>query len=259
MLGLATSPFTAVLGGGGWFNEDSAVLLERGALLCGSTPRLLVMPTPLSSLPCGELDGIRHRFGSWDPEFLTEDTQAMPDPSRAEELIEWANIILVMGGNFGENMKRWRETGIDQMLLTASERGKVFVGSSNGLNCWFKAGQTLDRPLDEPKATEYFLQPGLGVLPALVCAHYDNFQPATGVPRSVSFTAMMRQQPVGTVGIGVTNFGYIELSDGTVTVNRTRRYAGVHRLERTPFQDEPELQMLVPGAEASFQEFFSPS
>ena len=250
--------FRGVLGGGGWFNEDSAPLVRRAYDLCGTSPRLLVMPTPLSSLPCDELDGIKTIFGGeLGPNsfrVLTDDTQQIPDPNRARELLEWANVVLVMGGNYAENMKRWSYTGIDQMMLNTAETDTVFTGASTGLISWFTAAQTVDTPLGEPNDKQYYLHRGLRKLPALVSAHYDNFQSGTGIPRSVSFTEMMATQPIGTVGVGVTNFGYVEIDKDTVQVGRTHRYAGVHRLLSTP--SGVDLQMFGSGDKMSYSDFF---
>lgn len=57
---------------------------------------------------------------------------------KAEEDIEWADIIYEGGGDTDSMIKAWKETGFDKLLHNAWDNGKVMCGLSAGANCWFK-------------------------------------------------------------------------------------------------------------------------
>jgi peptidase E len=231
----------AFLAGGGRFDLETErlPLLNQALAMAGPTPRLLIIPTPLKWPPFDELDGLKHYLTASKHEFktLTPSPQAMPNYHDAAALIAWANVILIPGGNFTEQMARWRKTGIDQLLIKAAHTNSaVFVGGSTGLMCWFDRAQTNTHLLSRtgPSHTRYRLEKGLGVLPALVCAHYESFHARTGLPRAMSFREALLRQPTGTVGIGVSTHAAIEINgNNPVRITGQDRYATVHRIERT--------------------------
>src|ERR1700733_14733816 len=100
-----------VFGGGGWFNNELESLprLKRAMDITGkSRPRLLVMPTPSTEPQMDELNGLRALFGRSGRYYrtLTKDTQEMPSYEQAEELLDWSDVTLNLGGDFAELMLR---------------------------------------------------------------------------------------------------------------------------------------------------------
>jgi hypothetical protein len=188
----------ALLSGGGRFDlaNEQLPLLQRALTIAGFSPRLLTIPTPLKYPPFDELDGLIKLFGTasiWPDvklEILTANTQDHPDYDQAASLIKWANIILILGGNYAEQMDRWRKTGIDQLLVDAAHNDSaLMVGGSTGFACWFRAAQTNSHPhsYNGSAHSRYRLEPGLGVLPALACPHYESHHRATGEARATRF------------------------------------------------------------------------
>jgi peptidase E len=257
--------FQGTLGGGGWASNMYQFLprLHRTIAMTGIKPILVVMPTA-DSEPCDELAQLRRL---WDNrqlnvrEFhaLNDNMQEWPDAKRARELLDRADVVLVLGGLFPELMYRWRETGIDSLMLQAvSEGSKFFVGASSGLIWPFAAAQTRERRLGLPLDRKYHLEPGLGLFPAIVCPHYGEFNPLTGTPRAVSFRAAMINKPVGTVGIGVCTHAALEIQDGIVRIVGQDPYAVVQRLETiSPRRVRTTTHKI--GDVMSMATFFAPS
>ena len=69
------------------------------------------------------------------------------------------DIIYVGGGNTKFMLEKWRELGIDKLLIQAYKKGIVCSGLSAGSYCWFKYN--------------YDLIEGLGIINAINCVHYD--------------------------------------------------------------------------------------
>lgn len=69
------------------------------------------------------------------------------------------DIIYVGGGNTRFMLEKWRELGIDKLLIQAYNKGIVCSGLSAGSYCWFEYN--------------YDLIEGLGIINAINCVHYD--------------------------------------------------------------------------------------
>ena len=69
------------------------------------------------------------------------------------------DIIYVGGGNTRFMLEKWRELGIDKLLIQAYNKGIVCSGFSAGSYCWFKYN--------------YDLIEGMGIINAINCVHYD--------------------------------------------------------------------------------------
>ena len=69
------------------------------------------------------------------------------------------DIIYVGGGNTKFMLEKWRELGVDKILLEAYNKGIVCSGLSAGSYCWFKLN--------------YDLLEGIGIINAINCVHYE--------------------------------------------------------------------------------------
>lgn len=69
------------------------------------------------------------------------------------------DIIYIGGGNTKFMLEKWRELGVDKLLIQAYNKGIVCSGLSAGSYCWFKYN--------------YDLIEGMGIINAINCVHYD--------------------------------------------------------------------------------------
>lgn len=145
-----------------------------------------------------------------------------PAAVEMEELSRRAAVILVSGGNTLYAVDRWAQLGLDRLLREAVARGAVVCGGSAGAICWFDGGHsdsmdptTYRQPLpsDDARARHwrYVRVDGLGLLPGLLCPHYDATQ-SNGVPRATDFAAMLARHP-GETGLGLDDWAGL-LLDG---------------------------------------------
>lgn len=88
-------------------------------------------------------------------DLLTENI----DMEKIEEQIFNTDIIYVGGGNTRFMLEKWRELGVDKLLIEAYNKGIVCSGLSAGSYCWFKCN--------------YDLIEGLGLINAVNCVHYE--------------------------------------------------------------------------------------
>lgn len=145
-----------------------------------------------------------------------------PAAGEMEALVERADAVLVSGGNTLYAVDRWVQLGFDRLLRAAIDRDVVACGGSAGAICWFDGGHSdsMDptsylAPLsaDDPRASEwrYIRVDGLGLLPGLLCPHYEVTR-SDGVVRAQDFAEMMVRHP-GETGLGLDNWAGL-LLDG---------------------------------------------
>ena len=147
---------------------------------------------------------------------------AHPTSASMAEAVERAAVVVVSGGNTLYAMDRWTDTGLDTLLRDAVARGLVVAGGSAGAICWFDGGHSdsMDptsyrEPIafDQPHARDwrYVRVDGLGLLPGLLCPHYDVIQ-SNGVLRASDFSGMLARHP-GERGLGLDDWAGL-LLDG---------------------------------------------
>mmetsp|Transcript_47853 Transcript_47853/g.101677 ORF Transcript_47853/g.101677 Transcript_47853/m.101677 type:complete len:413 (-) Transcript_47853:106-1344(-) len=57
-------------------------------------------------------------------------------------IVDWADIIMVSGGNSLFAMLRWQSVELDLLIKEAATKGTVLCGGSAGCGCWFDSMQT---------------------------------------------------------------------------------------------------------------------
>lgn len=87
--------------------------------------------------------------------------------------IDNADCIYVGGGDTIFMLEKWKEFGIDKMLIDAYNQGKIICGLSAGAICWFKDMYT-DYEIMRGQSSEYVLRKGLGVLDGAMCPHFND-------------------------------------------------------------------------------------
>ena len=86
--------------------------------------------------------------------------------------IEATDCIYIGGGDTVYMLEKWKETGVDKMILSAYEQGKIICGLSAGAICWFKDMYT-DYEIMRGQSSNYVLKKGLGVLDGAMCPHFN--------------------------------------------------------------------------------------
>lgn len=94
------------------------------------------------------------------------------DIERIAEKIENADCIYVGGGDTVFMLEKWKETGIDKLLLKAYNDGKIICGLSAGAICWFNTMYT-DFEIMRGESSDYSIHAGLGVIDGVCSPHYD--------------------------------------------------------------------------------------
>jgi dipeptidase E len=160
--------------GGGEMKTGETLELDR--IVVGLTgkphPNALFIPTAAN-------DSLEYcaTFGSIYGGKLGCETEALllyrdpSGPSRMLELLDWADLVYVGGGNTIKMLDRWRESGLNLALSAFAESGRVISGLSAGANCWFRHGNT-DQPYKEGRRDICTQRTdGLGFVDMSFCPH----------------------------------------------------------------------------------------
>lgn len=121
--------------------------------------------------------------------------------------IEAADCIYVGGGDTVYMLDKWKELGVDKMILDAYNSGKIICGLSAGAICWFKDMYT-DYEIMRGQSSEYVLRKGLGVLDGAMCPHFNE--------REEDFTKALKKGDINGAYC-VENDCAIEFVDGRFT------------------------------------------
>ncbi len=87
--------------------------------------------------------------------------------------IDMADCIYIGGGDTVFMLEKWKEFGIDKLIIDAYEKGKIICGLSAGAICWFTDMYT-DYEIMRGQSSEYVLKKGLGVLEGAMCPHFND-------------------------------------------------------------------------------------
>ncbi len=83
-----------------------------------------------------------------------------------------ADCIYVGGGDTVFMLDKWKEWGVDKMLIDAYNQGKIICGLSAGAICWFTDMYT-DYEIMRGESSDYVLRKGMGVLDGAMCPHFN--------------------------------------------------------------------------------------
>lgn len=174
----------------------------------GRPLRALIVPTASGDSPT-YYEAFRDVYGDrlgceTDVLYLIDDAGA----SRAEELVEWADLIYVGGGQTARLIDVWNDRGFRELLRrTASDR-TVYTGMSAGALCWFSHG--FANVAEGGSSRVFELVTGVGLVDAVYSPHIDQER------RLVEFVRCIRA--TGLPGYaGLTNTALV-WRDGEVSV-----------------------------------------
>jgi len=94
------------------------------------------------------------------------------DIERIAGKIDNADCIYIGGGDTVYMLEKWREVGLDKLIINAYNQGKIICGLSAGAICWFTDMYT-DYEIMRGQSADYVLKKGLGVLEGTMCPHFN--------------------------------------------------------------------------------------
>ncbi|HEX9620745.1 MAG TPA: Type 1 glutamine amidotransferase-like domain-containing protein [Polyangiaceae bacterium] len=194
-----------LLGGGGFSDGESSLLLERWVLgLCSTRePRVCFVPTA-----SGDSEAYIDRFhGAFrtlpcTPSVLRLFRREVDD---LEAFVAGQELIFVGGGNTVNLLAVWRAHALDRILAKAYRDGVLLSGVSAGALCWLSGGVT-----DSLGPLSTF-RDGLGLVKDVSgCSHYGDDE------RREQFRRAVRSGELGP-GYGIEDGVALRLVNGTVT------------------------------------------
>ena len=121
--------------------------------------------------------------------------------------IEAADCIYIGGGDTVFMLDKWKEFGVDKLLVDAYESGKIICGLSAGAICWFTDMYT-DYEIMRGQSSDYVLKKGLGLLKGAMTPHFNE--------REKDFIEAMLKADIPWA-YGVENDAAIEFTNGKLT------------------------------------------
>ncbi len=95
------------------------------------------------------------------------------DMQKIADKIDKADCIYIGGGDTLFMLEKWKELGLDKLIIDAYNKGKIICGLSAGAICWFKDMYT-DYEIMRGQSADYVLKKGLGILDGCMCPHFDD-------------------------------------------------------------------------------------
>jgi dipeptidase E len=145
--------------------------------------------------------------------YMTE--ESAPSEAEMAAALRDADIIYIGGGNTARMLMIWQTHGFDKLLLDAWRHGKVMAGVSAGAICWAQSGHSDSISFWSPEKWEYTMVGGFGVIPVVMCPHYDGHGGPEGFekPRRERFqdTIAVREG----MGVGIDNEAALHVVDDT--------------------------------------------
>ncbi len=129
------------------------------------------------------------------------------DVAKIAQKIENADCIYIGGGDTLFMLEKWKELGVDKMILNAYESGKIICGLSAGAICWFKTMYT-DSLMLSGESNDYAIREGLGVLDHTFCPHFNE--------REKDFIPAMLEHDIASA-YAVENDCALEFKNGLMT------------------------------------------
>lgn len=120
------------------------------------------------------------------------------------------DIIYVGGGNTKFMLEKWRELGVDKLLIEAYNKGIVCSGLSAGSYCWFRLN--------------YDLIEGLGIINAVNCVHYE---PKDEQARNKLYNVI---KETGLEGIALENCVALEVVDGKMKIVKSNDSKNAYKI-----------------------------
>ena len=124
------------------------------------------------------------------------------------ELVSWADIIYVGGGDTIFMRNEWKKQVVDVLLREAYEKDSaVLMGISAGAMCWFDSGCTdSELAVIKPGMKYGLVEELLGIYPQMFCPHYED--------RVKDFAELLKDKQMDALALE-SNVAFVE-ENGTV-------------------------------------------
>ncbi len=132
------------------------------------------------------------------------------DMKQVRETILNTDIIYIGGGNTKFMLEKWRELGVDKILLEAYQKGIVCSGLSAGSYCWFKYN--------------YDMLEGIGIINAVNCVHYEQ----KDIEARNKFYNVVKEK--GMEGIALENCVALEIIDGKIKIIKSNNSRNAYKI-----------------------------
>ncbi len=151
-------------------------------------------------------------------------TQQDYTPEQLDEILGWAQLIYVGGGDTNYMMRTWERLGIDSRMKEIYENDRaVLTGVSAGAICWFSFGHSdSDGLIKEPGDVFGWVENMLGFYEGAFCPHYDEED-------RDSFDGMLAKRE--SVGIALDNYAAFADNNGEISYIRCAENARGYRFE----------------------------
>lgn len=161
------------IGGGEIVNRETEKIDRLILNLTGKEhPKILFIPTA-SSDALGYWETFDNYFSSLGAKpSVLKLVNDPPSRDIIEKEILSVDAIYVGGGNTQKMLQIWKNTGVDQVLKNAYDRGVVMSGLSAGAICWFQFGSSDSPSFNDPEDKQLILLPSLGFVPGLFSPHH---------------------------------------------------------------------------------------
>lgn len=208
-------------------------------------PRVLLVPTakPTDEEIATYAKKFTEHFGNLlgvETAVLHDSLRTPPSKTAIDHEIGSADALFISGGNTRQMINAWKDWGVDTAIATAADRGVVLSGGSAGAIAWFNRGHSdsLSYEVAKDEPWEYIFTPGLGLVRATVCPHYDS-KTGDGELRRTNYARLLRESPPaeGELALGITNRAAFVALEGTVSVIRIEPDANVYSIDPTTGQE----------------------
>ena len=156
-----------------------------------------------------------------------------------DELLEWADIIYVGGGDTFSMMEVWRKYGLDKKLLEVYTRDTaILAGISAGAMCWFDCGHSNSEVFWVDGIMEYgWVEQLLNIHPYAYCPHYEE--------RVESFDKMITEKNISGLAMEVDT-AFVE-ENGKIKYIKCNESSNVYifkKVDGAVVKEKPEVEMI---------------
>ena len=146
-------------------------------MLNSSTKRVLFIGTASGDAE-GYIETMQNVFTGLgcDEVRALELTRKVYSEQELREVVFWADIIYVGGGDTIFMRNEWKKQGVDVLLREVYEKDTaVLMGISAGAMCWFDSGCTdSELAVIKPGMKFGLAEELLGIYPQIFCPHYED-------------------------------------------------------------------------------------